>query len=115
MTFPTNAIQKQMGYNQLMFHFSKKNKSNITKVVHCKKEKYDVHIGRGSIWGNPFHIGKDGTRKDVISKYRKYILADKSLMKELPKLEGKILGCWCKPKSCHGDVLVEIIDKGFKK
>ena len=110
ITSKKKVIEKQMNHNQLMFHFSKKNKNNITKVVHCKKEKHDVYIGRGSIWGNPFHIGKDGTRNEVISKYKKYILGDKSLMKELPNLQGKTLGCWCKPKSCHGDVLVKLLE-----
>jgi len=79
-----------------------------TRVVHCKKENYDIYIGRPSKWGNPF---KDGTRKQVIEKYRKYILSNKELLDSLGELEGKILGCWCKPKSCHGDVLVELIEK----
>jgi len=114
ITPESKAIEKQMNRNQLIFHFAKKMKE--TKVVHCKKEKYDVYIGRGSIWGNPFHIGKDGSRNEVIAKYKKYILADKSLMKELPNLQGKTLGCWCKPRACHGDVLVEIIkDMGVTK
>jgi len=82
-----------------------------TKVVHCKKENYDIYIGRPSKWGNPFLEGKDGTRKEVIEKFKKYIVTNKKLMNELSELEGKILGCWCKPKACHGDVLVELIEK----
>ncbi len=82
-----------------------------TEVVHCKKENYDIYIGRPSKWGNPFREGKDGTRKEVINKYRKYILSNKDLMNSLGELEGKILGCWCKPKACHGDILVELIKK----
>ena len=69
------------------------------------------YIGRKSKWGNPFEIGKDGTRKEVIEKYRKYVLSNKKLMNSLHELEGKILGCWCKPLACHGDVLVELIEK----
>ena len=80
------------------------------KVVHCKKEKYDVYIGRKSKWGNPYKIGKDGTRKEVIEKYRKYILSNKELMNSLHELEGKILGCWCSPLACHGDILIELIN-----
>ena len=79
-----------------------------TRVVHCKKEDYDIYIGRPSKWGNPF---KDGTRKQVIEKYRKYVLSNRELLDNLDELEGKVLGCWCKPKSCHGDVLVELIEK----
>lgn len=44
-----------------------------TRVVHCKREPYDVYIGRGSKWGNPFKIGPDGSRADVIAKYCDYI------------------------------------------
>ena len=82
------------------------------KTVHCKREKYDVYIGRPSKWGNPFSIGKDGTREEVIEKYREYILNKPELLKSLPELKGKILGCWCDPKPCHGDVLIELIEKG---
>ena len=81
-----------------------------TKVVHCKKEPYDIYIGRGSIWGNPFYIGKDGTREEVISKYEIYIMSHPELIKRLPEIAGKILGCWCKPKACHGDILVKMIE-----
>jgi len=81
----------------------------ITKVVHCRK-KYDVYIGRPSKWGNPFLIGKDGSRKAVIDKYEKYILSRPDLLADLHELKGKTLGCWCKPKLCHGDVLVKLAD-----
>ncbi len=83
----------------------------MTKVVHCKKEKYDVYIGRPSKWGNPFIIGRDGTREEVIEKYREYIMQRPDLLSDLHELKGKVLGCWCKPKPCHGDVLVELIEK----
>ena len=82
------------------------------KVVHCKKEPCDVWIDRRSKWGNPFVIGKDGTREEVIEKYREYILNKKSLLICLHELEGKTLGCWCSPKPCHGDVLIELIESG---
>jgi len=82
-----------------------------TTVVHCKKEPFDVYIGRGSKWGNPFTIGKDGTRTEVIEKYRKYIWHNTELYEDIfNELKGKILGCWCKPKACHGDVLAKIAD-----
>jgi len=83
----------------------------MTKVVHCKKERYDVYIGRPSKWGNPFSIGKDGTRKEVLEKYEKYILGNEKLMNDLHELEGKVLGCWCKPRACHGDVLMKLINR----
>ena len=40
-----------------------------TRVVHCKRARYDVYIGRPSKWGNPYVIGPDGTREQVIAKY----------------------------------------------
>lgn len=88
-----------------------------TRVIHWKKGHFDVYIGRrsgpfteDSIWHNPFHIGKDGTRKEVIAKYRAYILGRPDLLALLPTLKGKVLACWCKPEDCHGDVLVELIE-----
>ena len=79
-------------------------------VVNVRTEGYDVYIGRGSIWGNPFRIGKDGSKDEVIEKYREMILERPDLLRRLPELEGKRLGCFCKPKACHGDVLVELIE-----
>jgi hypothetical protein len=78
-------------------------------IVHCTEEKYDVFIGRPSKWGNPFIVGKDGTRSQVIEKYRKWIKHQPKLMASLHELEGKVLGCWCKPKACHGDVLLSLL------
>lgn len=80
-------------------------------VVHCKKSKYDVYIGRPGFWGNPFEIGKDGTREDVIRKYREWIVNQPDKLKRLPELKGKVLACWCAPQACHGDVLVELINE----
>lgn len=83
----------------------------MTKVVNKYKHVYDVYIGRGSKWGNPFVIGKDGTREEVINKYEKYLLNSPELLNSLHELKGKTLGCFCKPKACHGDVLVKYIRK----
>lgn len=83
-----------------------------TRIVHCKKEKYDVYIGRPSKWQNKFKIGRDGNREEVIEKFRQWIQTRPRLIKQAKKdLKGKVLGCWCKPKACHGDVLAEIADE----
>lgn len=89
----------------------------VPRVVHCKKEKYDVYIGRGrgSKWGNPYSH-KDGTLaqfkvatvEEAIQKYEEYVKTQPHLMAALPELRGKILGCWCAPKCCHGDVLLRL-------
>jgi hypothetical protein len=79
------------------------------KVVHCKKEPFTIYIGRPSVFGNPFVIGRDGTREDVISKYEIYARQSKEIMSEIERLpEDAILACWCSPKPCHGDILVKI-------
>jgi hypothetical protein len=85
-------------------------------VVHCRKAKYDEFIGRPSCWGNPFsHLEqsraefKVATREEAISKYREWLLSQPELVERAKaELRGKVLGCFCRPLSCHGDVLVEI-------
>ena len=77
-------------------------------VVHCTRTKYDVYIGRGTEWGNPFIIGRDGNRNEVIEKYTRWILTQDHLMRKVHKLRFKTLGCWCKPHACHGDVLTRL-------
>lgn len=92
----------------------------MTNLVHCNKDTYDVYIGRPSKWGNPYTHLKDNhtlaefvvsTREEAIAKYREYILGKPELLNDLHELEGKTLGCWCKPDSCHGDVLLELLSK----
>lgn len=97
------------------FHatFSKK----LPRVVHFKKEDFDVYIGRPSRWGNPFsHIPGKGqflvvSREEAIAKYEEWIKTQPDLMAALPELKGKTLGCWCKPQACHGDVLVRLANE----
>lgn len=68
-----------------------------------------------SIWANPFKIGSDRSRDDVIDLYRKYLKkrlrTDPVLGEQLLDLDGKILGCWCKPDACHGDVILELLEE----
>lgn len=93
-----------------------------TKVVHCKEAEYDIYIGRKngdlpqSKWANPFVVGKDCKRGECIDMYREWILTQPQLLEDLHELEGKVLGCWCKRsttpnKACHGDVLVDLLQK----
>lgn len=95
-------------------------------VVHVSKSPYDVYIGRGqdpktwklSKWGNPFSHQlntlarfKVNSRSEAIAAYREWILTQPELMAALPELKGKILGCWCKPQPCHGEVLAELANQ----
>jgi len=81
-----------------------------TTVVHCKRDNYDVYIGRPSKWGNPFAIGKDGDRTVVLKKYEQWLISKPELLAALPELKGKVLGCWCAPASCHGHILARYAD-----
>ena len=86
----------------------------VLKVVNVRYERYDVYIGRGSKWGNRFVIGRDGSRDDVICRYREWILENDELLSCLHELKDKVLGCYCKPLPCHGDVLVKLVQQRVK-
>ena len=70
------------------------------------REAVYVGRGRGSKWGNPFLIGRDGTREEVIAKYARWILRQPHLMAALHDLTGKDLVCFCAPQACHAHVLL---------
>ncbi len=84
-----------------------------TRVVNRREAKFDVFIGRGSMWGNPFVMNRDGNREQVIEKYKEWVITNPAIMACLGDLRGKVLGCYCKPKPCHGDVLVALIGEGL--
>jgi hypothetical protein len=67
-----------------------------------------VYIGRGSKWGNPFRIGKDGTRDEVIFKYKLWFRRQTELIEALDDLRDRDLVCFCAPEACHGDFLLEL-------
>lgn len=85
-----------------------------TTVVNCKKECYDVFIGRPSKWGNPFTVREHG-RGIAIQLYKEWlktqILSGKITKTDLEELRGKRLGCFCKPRECHGDTLAKIVNQ----
>jgi hypothetical protein len=80
------------------------------RVVHSKRERYDVYVGRGrgSRWGNPFKSPRDGSRDEVIAKYERWLVRQPELVAALPELRGKVLACWCAPEPCHADVLLRL-------
>jgi hypothetical protein len=86
------------------------------RVVGWEPHPDRVYIGRAnsraglgeSKWHNPYKIPKDGTRDEVVEKYRTYILGKPELQAALHELRGKDLVCWCAPERCHGDVLLEL-------
>jgi hypothetical protein len=92
-----------------------------TKVVHFKREKYDLYIGRPAKWSNPFTHKPEGSspfilvesREEALELYREWITKGdgQHLLQSLNELKGKTLGCKCKPYPCHGDILIELIEK----
>ena len=68
-----------------------------------------VLIDRRTRWGNPYRLGADGDREQVIARYRtdlwRRIRAGEVALEELAGLDGCWLACWCAPLPCHGDVL----------
>jgi hypothetical protein len=84
-------------------------------VVHFRRAKYDVYVGRPGPYGNPF-THKRGTAADIIvpksevlPRFREWVLAQPEYVERVRReLAGKVLGCWCAPKACHGDILAEI-------
>lgn len=92
----------------------------ITRVANKDKgDKFDIYIGRGSDWGNPYAVGfgaspgeEQNDREEAIRKF-KYDF-DKGYLKnskeDALELKGKILGCHCKPLACHGDVIADYLN-----
>lgn len=90
----------------------------MTKVVNIYQEEYDVYIGRAGrgstgYFGNPFTLG-GGARGSTIEKYKIYfynrLKNDPEFKEKILALKGKTLGCFCKPKACHGDIIADYLD-----
>lgn len=98
----------------------------MTSVVHCKREKYDVYIGRRydttCHYGNPFKVGEDCSRGECVEMFEDWLLGLKYqdvepdrrlwILAHIENLRDKVLGCWCKingDESCHGDVYVKLL------
>jgi hypothetical protein len=90
----------------------------ITTVRNKKNdEEFDIYIGRGTRWGNPYEIGRgpEGpSREEVIRKYKEHfeaeILSDPERRSALLSLRGYRLGCFCAPLPCHGDVIAAYLN-----
>ncbi len=82
-------------------------------IVHVSGP-HDINIGRPSIWGNPFVLGRHGNRAQVIEWYERRVRNSPGLLKRLEELRGKVLACHCGPhQPCHGDVLVKLLKERF--
>lgn len=84
------------------------------KIVNIHNDDYTVYCGRGSIFGNPYKIGVDGNRNEVCDKYENYFhhrikndLEFKEVVENIK--DDDILGCFCKPKRCHVQTIVNYL------
>lgn len=110
----------------------------MIRVIHKKEaDKYEnvIYIGRGSVLGNPYTSiqGRETKAKYIVSSkeesienFKNHLLEciekkDKEVCDMLNKiyklsLEGEVfLSCYCKPKSCHGDIIKEIVESKIEK
>ena len=63
-----------------------------------------------SKWYNPFTVRKCGSLNEVLKRYKQYLYSNRELLNDIHELQGKVLGCWCKPNLCHGDILTELVN-----
>ena len=82
------------------------------KIIHIKDlNDNSKRIDRTTPFGNPFTIGVDGDREEVIQKFEDYLLTNQKLCdKVYEELKGYDLACWCSPKRCHGEVIIKYIN-----
>lgn len=88
-------------------------------VVHCRRERFDVYVGRPTVWGNPYSHKENTaakykveTREEAIAAFEQWVLALPGFVRFIKQeLRGKVLGCWCSPDPCHAEVLARIANE----
>lgn len=79
------------------------------RVVNKHRERHTVYIGRGSIYGNPYYITFKRSREEAIELYEMYARGKPELLEAIKRLpEDAVLGCFCAPFPCHGDVIIKL-------
>ena len=94
------------------------NMRDSNAVENAKRQGVFIRIDRATKFGNPFSHKTAGTlakyyvetREEAVASYRDWVQSQPELMANLYELKDKVLGCWCKPLACHGDVLAELAD-----
>lgn len=88
---------------------------SFLKVYNLKRDKKipkeAIYVGRGTKWGNPYIMGKDGTRAQVLNKFKRFVLPHL----EVRELKGKSLICFCSPEACHADLIMKKANLGVKQ
>jgi energy-converting hydrogenase Eha subunit B len=125
MPGPMTILDPRPGINGLV---KEDDSVSVTTVVNLKGHRDDpgladvVYVGRAMHRGgwhlaasplaSPFRPGPDGSREEVVARYREYLLGRADLLALLPELRGRRLGCWCAPQPCHAAVIAELADAG---
>lgn len=78
------------------------------QLVNCRTDPFDVFIGRPSRWASPFVFDGVTPRETILARYRQWLIRQPLLLRDVQTLRGKVLGCDCPPRRCHGEVLVEL-------
>lgn len=79
-----------------------------------------IYVGRPSPLGNPFRVGQDGTREEVIEKYSAWVGTTERSLKELMRIrdlakKGDVaLSCWCAPLPCHANVIKSVVEEWLR-
>lgn len=89
-----------------------------TRLVSMRQtDDYDKRIDRATRFGNPYKThsaGGDYTREESIRRYRNWfetkVSQNEEFREAVEDLRGKTLSCWCVPKPCHGDVILDYLD-----
>lgn len=91
----------------------------MTFLVNINRARCEVYIGRGTPFGNAYKIGENGDRDEVIRLYRidffERLKRDPEWKKKVDSLKGKVLGCHCAPLACHGNIIIDYLDKGVRE
>lgn len=87
-------------------------KTTVVNLKSCPQGA--IYIGRPSPFGNPYVIGQDGDRDEVLRLFRAYFYGrldlDAVWKEKVEALKGRTLSCFCKPQACHGDIIAEYLD-----
>lgn len=94
----------------------------MIRLVNIKRDPIPsggIYIGRenhwlglaGSKWQNPFPMKRESERPSVLEQYRQHIESRPDLIAALPELKDQTLCCYCFPKRCHGNVLIDLYVK----
>lgn len=91
----------------------------LTTVVNARFKKYDVYIGRAGhgqdgYFGNPFKLDDTVSRVSIIQQYERWfydrLASDSEFKRRIHELKGKVLGCFCHPKLCHGHIIADYLN-----